>query len=101
MLNDRVDSQVLHLTHEYMSAMLGVRRSGVTGALHVLEGERLIRSVRGKVIVVDRDGLILKAHGSYGIPEAEYERLMGFPIRGADTTAKNTAYVAPAFAGSK
>ncbi|PDS28467.1 helix-turn-helix domain-containing protein [Rhizobium phaseoli] len=101
MLNDRVDSQVLHLTHEYMSAMLGVRRSGVTAALHVLEGERLIRSVRGKVIVVDRDGLILKAHGSYGIPEAEYERLMGFPLRDVDAAAKNTAYVAPTFAGSK
>ncbi|OWV85467.1 transcriptional regulator [Rhizobium sp. N122] len=81
MLSDRVDSQVLNLTHQYMSFMLGVRRSGVTGALHVLEGEKLIRSVRGKVIIVDRDGLILKAHGSYGIPEGEYQRLMGFSLR--------------------
>ncbi|MBP2449029.1 helix-turn-helix domain-containing protein [Rhizobium leguminosarum] len=85
MLNDRTDSQALNLTHQYMSFMLGVRRSGVTGALHVLEGEKLIRSVRGKVIVVDRNGLILKAHGSYGIPEAEYERLMGFSLRALRT----------------
>lgn len=91
MINDRVDSQVLNLTHQYMSFMLGVRRSGVTGALHVLEGEKLIRSVRGKVIIVDREGLILKAHGSYGIPEAEYERLMGFSLRGAQKTVINAA----------
>ncbi|OWV82207.1 transcriptional regulator [Rhizobium sp. R634] len=89
MLNDRTDSQVLNLTHEYMSFMLGVRRSGVTGALHVLEGERLIRSVRGKVIIIDRAGLISKAHGSYGIPEAEYERLMGFSLSATKEPERN------------
>lgn len=101
MLNDRVDSQILYLTHEHMSFMLGVRRSGVTGALHVLEGEKLIRSVRGKVIVIDRNGLILKAHGSYGIPEAEYERLMGFSLRGAESVAMDTANRASAFAAPR
>ncbi|MBX5159290.1 MULTISPECIES: helix-turn-helix domain-containing protein [unclassified Rhizobium] len=101
MLNDRADSQVLNLTHQYMSFMLGVRRSGVTGALHVLEGEKLIRSVRGKVIVVDRDGLVLKAHGSYGIPEAEYERLMGFSLRGAENISMNSANHIPAFQSRK
>ncbi|ARQ13678.1 response regulator protein (plasmid) [Rhizobium etli] len=98
MLLDRTDNPVLHLTHEYMSFMLGVRRSGVTGALHVLEGEKLIRSVRGKVVIVDRAGLILKAHGSYGIPEAEYERLMGFPLNGTRSAGKNTVNQAPIFA---
>ncbi|MBX5181188.1 helix-turn-helix domain-containing protein [Rhizobium sp. NZLR5] len=101
MLNDRADGQVLNLTHQYMSFMLGVRRSGVTGALHVLEGEKLIRSVRGKVIVVDRDGLVLKAHGSYGIPEAEYERLMGFSLRGAENISMNSANHIPAFQSRK
>ncbi|KPH05847.1 response regulator (plasmid) [Rhizobium acidisoli] len=101
MLNDRVDSQVLNLTHQYMSFMLGVRRSGVTGALHILEGEKLIRSVRGKVIIVDREGLILKAHGSYGIPEAEYERLMGFSLRGAEKNVMTTANRASAFAAPR
>lgn len=84
MLDDRSESQVLLLTHEHMSSMLGVRRSGVTGALPILEGEKLIRSIRGKVIVIDREGLVLKAGGSYGIPETEYERLMGFPLRGTE-----------------
>jgi hypothetical protein len=54
-----------------------VRCPGITDALHVLEGDKLIRSVRGKVIILDRKGLMLKANGSYGIQEAEYKRLMG------------------------
>ena len=57
--------------------MLGVRRAGVTSALHMLEGERLIRSTRGMITVLDRAGLEAKANGSYGLPEAEYERLIG------------------------
>ncbi|MDR9775996.1 helix-turn-helix domain-containing protein [Rhizobium hidalgonense] len=101
MLNDRADDQALNLTHEYMAFMLGVRRPGVTGALHVLEGERLIRSIRGKVIVVDRDGLIRKAHGSYGIPETEYERLMGFPLKSTGSVARNTVTSGSISAGSQ
>ncbi|CCM78489.1 helix-turn-helix domain-containing protein [Rhizobium mesoamericanum] len=88
MLDDRSDGHVLQLTQDQLSAMLGVRRAGVTTALPFLEGEKLIRSVRGKVIVVDRDGLMLKANGSYGIPEMEYERLMGFPARSTEELGK-------------
>ncbi|OWO94978.1 transcriptional regulator [Rhizobium esperanzae] len=88
MLDDRSEDQVLRLTHEQMSSMLGVRRSGITGALPILEGEKLIRSVRSKAIVLDREGLILRAKGSYGIPEAEYKRLMGFSLRGTANAKK-------------
>jgi CRP-like cAMP-binding protein len=65
------------LTHEYLSYMLGVRRAGVTEALHMLEGERLIKSTRGTIDVLDRPGLERMADRGYGIPEAEYERLIG------------------------
>jgi CRP-like cAMP-binding protein len=40
MCHDRVEGAEFELTHEYMSIMLGVRRSSVTDALHVLEGEQ-------------------------------------------------------------
>jgi CRP-like cAMP-binding protein len=76
MAADRVGPQVA-LTHDYLSFMLGVRRSGVTMALHVLEGERLITSARNLIIIRDRPGLESWAGGSYGIPEVEYERLIG------------------------
>jgi hypothetical protein len=58
--------------------LLGVRRAGVTVALHELEGKGLIRSLRGRIRIVDRLGLQLAASGFYGIPECEYERSIGF-----------------------
>ncbi|KRE21707.1 hypothetical protein ASE66_28075 [Bosea sp. Root483D1] len=47
----------LAITHRELAELLGVRRSGVTVALHVLEGERIIRSRRGRLQVLDRDRL--------------------------------------------
>ena len=56
--------------------MLGVRRSSVTDALHVLEGENLIHSLRGRVVIRDRQRLQLCASEAYGYAEAEYDRLI-------------------------
>jgi CRP-like cAMP-binding protein len=38
MCHDRVSGDELHLTHEFISLMLSVRRPSVTTSLHVLEG---------------------------------------------------------------
>jgi CRP-like cAMP-binding protein len=77
MCHDRVDGDEFKLTHDFISMMLGVRRAGVTTALHVLEGHHLIRARRGSITVVDRDALMTLADDAYGLPEAEYERLFG------------------------
>jgi|CXWL01.1.fsa_nt_gi CRP-like cAMP-binding protein len=76
MAHDRQDDDDLHLTHEFIAVMLGVRRSGVTDALHELESKRLIHASRGVVRILSRKGLIAAAGGIYGVPEAEYARLM-------------------------
>jgi CRP-like cAMP-binding protein len=76
MAHDRLDGDDLPLTHEFLSVMLGVRRAGVTTAVHALASNKLIRSQRGKITVVDRDGLEEIAGGYYGVPEAEWRRLM-------------------------
>jgi hypothetical protein len=48
----------------------------------MLEGNGLIRATRGKIVIRDREGLIKLADGSYGPPEAEYERLVvNCPVR--------------------
>jgi CRP-like cAMP-binding protein len=73
---DRLGSPV-SLTHDFLSLMLGVRRSSVTDAIHILEGERLIRASRGTIEVSDPDGLAKRSNGCYGVSEAEYERLIG------------------------
>ncbi len=80
MCQDRVDGESLHLTHEFLSTMLGVRRAGVTVAVHLLEGRSLIKAARGRIRILDRGGLESAARGSYGVTEAEYARLMGLSI---------------------
>ncbi|RIY03247.1 Crp/Fnr family transcriptional regulator [Aureimonas flava] len=84
MSQDRLGSDSLPLTHEFLSLMLGVRRSGVTNEVHVLEGARLIKATRGRIHILDRRGLEKIAAGCYGIPEDEYERLIGAPSLPAD-----------------
>jgi hypothetical protein len=48
----------------------------VTTALQALEGEGLIRAVRGRLTVRDRPGLEELAAGYYGVPEKELNRLI-------------------------
>ncbi|ESY95699.1 MULTISPECIES: Crp/Fnr family transcriptional regulator [unclassified Mesorhizobium] len=77
MCHDRVRTDRLAITHEFISVMLGVRRPGVTVAIQELEGRGLIRATRGEIVIRDRDGLFQLADGTYSEPEREYERLLG------------------------
>lgn len=77
MAQDRLGGDDLALTHEFLSQMLGVRRSGITLAIQEIESLGMIRASRALIKVLDRQKLIELAGDSYGIPEAEYERLIG------------------------
>lgn len=55
--HERLDGHEITITHEDLSRMLGVRRPGVTVALHVLEGEHMITAKRGVIRILDRDKL--------------------------------------------
>lgn len=81
MCHDRLDGDNLAVTHEFLALMLGVRRSGVTEQLHILEGRHAIRSTRGNVLVLNRNMLLEIAGGCYGVPEREYEKVLGLPLR--------------------
>ncbi|MGX9991466.1 Crp/Fnr family transcriptional regulator [Rhizobium sp. Z1P35] len=81
MCHDRLRDRDLPLTHEFLSLMLGVRRAGVTNEIHILEGVHAIKATRGNIRILDRPKLEDLAGGSYGVPEHEYERLIGVPIR--------------------
>ena len=54
MANDRLRGDEVPLTHEYLSLMLGVRRAGVTVALHYLEQRALISLSRKQIMITDR-----------------------------------------------
>jgi hypothetical protein len=57
--------------------MLAVRRPSVTTALHVLEGNGLIRSERGLIVIRNREAMKDFAKDAYGRPEEEYRDLLG------------------------
>jgi CRP-like cAMP-binding protein len=77
MAQDRLHTDQLPLTHEFLAIMLGVRRPGVTVALKLLENDGLVSGTRGVITVLNRDGLKQRANGAYGAPEAEMRRLFG------------------------
>jgi CRP-like cAMP-binding protein len=75
--HDRMADDRVPLTHEYLALMLGIRRAGVTTALHELEGEKLIRAGRGQITVINRAGLEARSCGCYAIVTEEAKRVLG------------------------
>jgi hypothetical protein len=47
----------LPLTQEYLAQMLGVRRTTITLLAQAMQAKRLIRYSRGRIILVNREGL--------------------------------------------
>lgn len=68
MVNDRVDGDLVPLTHEFLSVMLGVNRPGVTLALKELERTGAITQRRGSISIVDRMALETIAASNYVKP---------------------------------
>ena len=78
MAHDRLDGDELPFTHQLIALMLGVRRAGVTNTLNLLASRKLIVLDRGRIMMRDRAGVEALANGLYGVPEAEYRRLIGW-----------------------
>jgi CRP-like cAMP-binding protein len=76
MCRDRIDSDDIHITHDFLSVMLGVTRSSTTLAVQALEGRQLIKAQRGKITLRDREAMEAVADATYGLPEAEFARLI-------------------------
>jgi CRP-like cAMP-binding protein len=95
MSQDRFQADQLITTHDYVAETLGVRRAGITLALHMLQAKGLIRSARNQITICDRKGLSEQANGSYGIAEAVYARLFGSEMialeRGSEKVERETA----------
>jgi CRP-like cAMP-binding protein len=59
MCHDRVDSEELDLTQEFIAEMLGTRRATVSVAAMVLQTDGYIKYNRGHIQILDRPGLEL------------------------------------------
>jgi CRP-like cAMP-binding protein len=78
--HDRVGSDKLRLTHEFLGIMLGVRRASITDVLKPLQRKQLIRSARGQIEILDRDGLEDIACECYQRVKDEFTRLLATPV---------------------
>ena len=75
MIRDRMRSDELNLTHEFMASMLGARRADVTIAAGALQKAQLISYSRGRIIILDPKGLIASACECYQISKDEFNRV--------------------------
>jgi len=75
--HDRLDSDNLVMTHDLISNMLGVRREGVTLAAQKLAKRKLIKNIRGTILIIDRQGLEEAVCECYEVVNTEYNRLLG------------------------
>jgi CRP-like cAMP-binding protein len=73
---DRMESESLNLTQEFLAQMLGVQRSTVTVAAGELQRAGMIGYSRGKINIVDRVALTKVACECYDIVSASYERIL-------------------------
>src|SRR3954452_2503836 len=77
MSRDRVGSDDIRLTHEYLAIMLGSRRASVTEVLGPLQEAGLVRSHRGLIGILDGAGLEARSCECYGLVRDRYEELLG------------------------
>ncbi len=67
MTSDRLHAVDFHLTHEFLSHMLGIRREGVTHAARAFEHKNLIEYSRGNIRILNRKSLETAACTCYRI----------------------------------
>src|SRR4051812_20750889 len=77
MSRDRVGSDDIRLTHEYLAIMLGARRASVTEALGPLQEAGLVRCDRGRIVILDGAGVEARSCECYAVVRDEYDRLLG------------------------
>lgn len=74
---ERIHSDYLPLTQEFIATMLGVRRAGVTQTAQKLQERKLIQYRRGNVQILNQAGLEASACECFKRIKAEYDRLLG------------------------
>ena len=76
-VSDRVESEDFFLTQEFISQMLGVRRSGVTVAASTLSQAGMISYKRGHISILNREDLEATSCECDRVIQNEFARLLG------------------------
>ncbi len=93
---DCMPGDTLALTQEQIASLLGVRRESVTQAASRLQEAGLVRYGRGRIAVLDREGLEHRSCECYAVVKLEYERLL--PEQYAARNSQAEPVAGPAYA---
>ncbi|MET0272714.1 MAG: Crp/Fnr family transcriptional regulator [Phenylobacterium sp.] len=75
MTQDRTGDRTLPLTQDYLAIMTGVQRTTISAIASQLRAAGLIRFSRGRLGILDRDGLEAAACECYGVMRGAFEAL--------------------------
>ena len=78
LVSERLRTCDLSITQEVLANTLGVRRESVTVAAGQLQRAGLIRCRRGRLTILDREGIQLSACECYQVVRQEYARLLPY-----------------------
>lgn len=73
---DRLESNVILITQEMISSLLGVRRESITQVAGELQKSGLIERSRGKITIINREALEKRVCECYVVVKDEYNRLL-------------------------
>jgi CRP-like cAMP-binding protein len=73
---DRLPTDTLPLTQEFLSYMLGVPRTSVTAVAQTLQERKLIRYIRGKIVILNRSGIESHSCECYRLVRNEIENFL-------------------------
>ncbi len=76
MTRDRAHSDQFHLTQDFLSRLLGVRRAGLTKAASSLQSRKLIAYSRGDITILDRRDLEAASCTCYRDDKETYGRIL-------------------------
>jgi CRP-like cAMP-binding protein len=76
MSQDRVRSDVVPLTHEFLGMMLGVRRASVSDVLQPMQERGWLKSSRGEITILDRKALESTVCECYRLISKQYHRML-------------------------
>jgi CRP-like cAMP-binding protein len=80
--HDRVNVPEIQMTQEYIANMLGGRRESVTVAAGHLQDLGLIHYSRGRITILDREGLEMMVCECYRVVKDEVDRLVWPSVEG-------------------
>ena len=76
LLNEQGNDDPLSFTQERLADMLGLRRASVTLAAQTLKSRRLIRYRRGRIEILDRNGLKAAACECYAVVSRTFDQFL-------------------------